>query len=277
MKENIILALKGFLIGLANIIPGVSGGTMMVSFGLYERLIGIASNLTKDIKKNIKFILPILIGAFVSIAFFSNIITICLDKYKVATPLLFTGLIMGGVPIIYKKTSKKLNISSIIAFTLTIIFMALIYLLLNKSSNVSFSNMQFTNYILLFIIGIVAAATMVIPGISGSFVLMLIGYYEPIVNVISDLTKFNNIFSNILILAPFGIGVLFGIISIAKLIKYLLKRFEVQTYSAILGFVISSGILIVSSLFGLSCSTIELVIGIILLIVGTLVTYKMES
>lgn len=278
MKNKIILGIKGFLIGLANIIPGVSGGTMAITFGIYEELIGIASNIFKNFKKNMGFIIPIGIGAVLSIALLSNVITIALDKYKVATPLLFVGLILGGFPTIYKKVGKNIiRTKNIIPFIITILFMLFIYMGIKDVNDVNLKNIDILGYMLLFIVGMIAAITMVVPGISGSFVLMLIGYYEPIVKTISELTKFNDIINNLLILVPFGLGVIVGIISVSKLIKYCLNKFENQTYSAIIAFVLSSIALIIYPLFKVECTTLELVIGVIMLIVGALITNKIEG
>lgn len=278
LKDKIILMIKGFLIGIANIIPGVSGGTMAVSFGIYEELINIASNIFKNFKKNITFILTIGIGALLSIALLSNIITIALDKYKVATPLLFVGLILGGFKTIQKNIGKKIiKPNNFIIFIITILFMMFLYLGINDSKEVDFTNIDVLEIISLFIIGIVTAITMIVPGISGSFVLMLLGYYKPIVKTISELTKFNDVLHNLLILIPFGVGIIFGIIVISKFIKYCLKKYSEQTYSAITAFVLSSIILIVYPIFKLVCTPLELVIGILLLIVGLLITYKMEG
>lgn len=278
MKEKLILGFKGFLIGIANIIPGVSGGTMAVSFGIYEQLISIASTFTKNIKKNIAFILPIGIGAVLAIGLLSNIITICLNNYKVATPLLFVGLILGGVPVVFKKVNKEIVKSkNLLSFLITLIFMGFIYLGVSEMGNVSFTDMNIMDYVLLFIVGVVAAVTMVVPGVSGSFVLMLIGYYEPIVETISNLTRFKDIFSNCLIIFPFGIGVLAGIVSISKLIKYCLKHYEIQTYSSILAFVVSSIVLIIYPLFSVTVSNTEITIGIVLMLLGTILTYKLEK
>lgn len=278
MKNKIILGIKGFLIGLANIIPGVSGGTMAITFGIYEELISIASNIFKNFKKNLGFILPIGIGAILSIALLSNVITIALDNYKIATPLLFVGLILGGFPTIYKKVGKNIiKMKNIIPFMITILLMVFIYIGIKDVNEVNFSNIDIFGYILLLIVGMIAAITMVVPGISGSFVLMLIGYYEPIVETISELTKFNNIIHNLFILIPFGIGVIIGIVSVSKLIKYCLNKFPGQTYSSIVAFVLSSVVLIIYPLFGIKCTILELVIGIILLLGGALITNKMEG
>lgn len=278
IKDKVILGFKGFLIGLANIIPGVSGGTMAVSFGIYEELIGIASNIFKNFKKNMAFILPIGIGAVIAIALLSNVITICLDKYQVATPLLFVGLILGGLPAIVKNIGKKITKpTNLIVFSITILFMLFIYLGIKDAKDVDFTNVDAIGYIILFIVGAIAAITMVVPGISGSFVLMLIGYYKPIVKTVSDLTHFNNIIHNLCILIPFGFGVLFGIVSVSKLIKYCLKKYPEQTYSSIVAFVLSSVVLIIYPLLNVSASITEFIVGIILLLMGSILTYKMEG
>ena len=278
IKDKIILGFKGFLIGLANIIPGVSGGTMAVSFGIYEEIIEIASNIFKNFKKNMAFILPIGIGAVIAIALLSNVITICLDKYQVATPLLFVGLILGGLPAIVKNIGKKITKpTNLIVFSITILFMLFIYLGIKDAKDVDFTNVDAIGYIILFIVGAIAAITMVVPGISGSFVLMLIGYYKPIVKTVSDLTHFNNVIHNLCILIPFVFGVLFGIVSVSKLIKYCLKKYPEQTYSSIVAFVLSSVVLIIYPLLNVSASIPELIVGIVLLLMGSILTYKMEG
>ena len=278
IKDKIILGFKGFLIGLANIIPGVSGGTMAVSFGIYEEIIEIASNIFKNFKKNMAFILPIGIGAVIAIALLSNVITICLDKYQVATPLLFVGLILGGLPAIVKNIGKKITKpTNLIVFSITILFMLFIYLGIKDAKDVDFTNVDAIGYIILFIVGAIAAITMVVPGISGSFVLMLIGYYKPIVKTVSDLTHFNNVIHNLCILIPFVFGVLFGIVSVSKLIKYCLKKYPEQTYSSIVSFVLSSVVLIIYPLLNVSASITELIVGIVLLLMGSILTYKMEG
>ena len=278
IKDKVILGFKGFLIGLANIIPGVSGGTMAVSFGIYEEIIEIASNIFKNFKKNMAFILPIGIGAVIAIALLSNVITICLDKYQVATPLLFVGLILGGLPAIVKNIGKKITKpTNLIVFSITILFMLFIYLGIKDAEDVDFTNVDAIGYIILFIVGAIAAITMVVPGISGSFVLMLIGYYKPIVKTVSDLTHFNNVIYNLCILIPFVFGVLFGIVSVSKLIKYCLKKYPEQTYSSIVAFVLSSVVLIIYPLLNVSASITELIVGIVLLLMGSILTYKMEG
>ena len=275
MKEKLTLAIKGFLIGVANIIPGVSGGTLAITLGIYEKLIGAISHFFKNLKENIKFIIPIGIGAVLSILLLSRVISFCLDKYTLATILFFIGLILGGIPLLNKKIKGHYkNVSNIIIFLLSFGFVVALSIL--KGENVvSFENMQVINYIMLFLVGVVAAATMIIPGVSGSFVLMLLGYYKPIVDTIGDLTKFNNIWQDMMILVPFGIGVLVGIVAISKLLEFLFKKYEVKTYFGVMGFIMASIITIFTGAEGLVFSVPQLLIGLILLGIGFVVAYKL--
>lgn len=275
MKEKLTLVIKGFLIGVANIIPGVSGGTLAITLGIYEKLIGAISHFFKNLKENIKFIIPIGIGAVLSILLLSRVISFCLDKYTLATILFFIGLILGGIPLLNKKIKGHYkNVSNIIIFLLSFGFVIVLSVL--KGENVvSFANMNIINYIMLFLVGVVAAATMIIPGVSGSFVLMLLGYYKPIVDTIGALTKFNNIWQNIMILVPFGIGVLVGIVAISKLLEFLFKKYEVKTYFGVMGFITASIITIFTGAEGLVFSIPQLLIGLMLLGIGFTAAYKL--
>lgn len=275
MKEKLTLVIKGFLIGVANIIPGVSGGTLAITLGIYEKLIGTISHFFKNLKENIKFIIPIGIGAVLSILLLSRVISFCLDKYTLATILFFIGLILGGIPLLNKKIKGHYkNVSNIIIFLLSFGFVFALSVL--KGENVvSFANMNIINYIMLFLVGVIAAATMIIPGVSGSFVLMLLGYYKPIVDTIGALTKFNNIWQNIMILVPFGIGVLVGIVAISKLLEFLFKKYEVKTYFGVMGFITASIITIFTGAEGLVFSVPQLLIGLMLLGIGFTAAYKL--
>lgn len=275
MKEKLTLVIKGFLIGVANIIPGVSGGTLAITLGIYEKLIETISHFFKNLKENIKFIIPIGIGAVLSILLLSRVISFCLDKYTLATILFFIGLILGGIPLLNKKIKGHYkNVSNIIIFLLSFGFVIALSIL--KGENVvSFENMNIINYIMLFLVGVVAAATMIIPGVSGSFVLMLLGYYKPIVDTIGALTKFNNIWQNIVILVPFGIGVLVGIVAISKLLEFLFKKYEVKTYFGVMGFIMASIITIFTGAEGLIFSVPQLLIGLVLLGIGFIAAYKL--
>ena len=277
--KNIILAIKGFFIGLANIIPGVSGGTLALTLGIYEKLIGCISHFFKNLKENIKFILPIGIGAVIAILSLSHLISFCLDNYVLPTILFFIGAILGGLPMLIKKVNgHKITISNIIIFLITSGIIILL-LFLNSETEVSFQNMNIIDYLLLFVVGVVASATMVIPGVSGSAVLMTIGYYKPILDIVKNLTDFSSLGSNLAILIPFGLGVLVGILLIAKVLEFLFKNFEVKTYYGVLGFIVASIISIIYQNLVINANFVfsfgSLIIGIILYILGFVVAYKL--
>ncbi len=284
MKDNLVLVVKGFIMGIANIIPGVSGGTLALILGIYEDFIGAISHFFSNFKKNICFLAPIAIGILLAIASLSRVIDYSYKHYPIPTSLFFVGLVIGGIPMLYSKVKGKKEVkqaSSYLIFLLTfalVIFMACSSLIFGEGLKVSLSNMGFVNYLLLFLVGVIAAATMVIPGVSGSLVLMLLGYYYPVIAVIKEFTSLKNIGSNILILGVFGIGVLLGIVLISKLIEFLFNKYEAKTYFGVLGFIIASIIAIpISTMLNIKVSfdIIQILIGIIFLVFGYTISYKL--
>lgn len=276
MKEKIKNFFVGLALGTANIIPGVSGGTIAMTMGIYERLIEIIGNIFKDLKKNIMYILPIAIGMVVAILTLSKLISYTLENYEFQTILFFVGLILGGIPFLLKKTKKK-DISLINIIIMVVCFGLVFSLNFIGEGNkvVSLDTITVGLLFELVLVGIIAAATMVVPGISGSFILMLLGFYKPIVDTISSLTNFDLLVHNLLILGAFGIGVLVGIVGISKIIGYLLKRQPVKTYYGIYGIIAAS---IVVILMGISSipSIGGILIGIALLILGFIGATKLN-
>ena len=275
--------IKGIMIGIANIIPGVSGGTMAVSLGIYDRLIGSISGLFREFKKSILFLIPIIIGAGIGIVGFTYAIEYLLDKHTFVTCMAFVGLILGGLPAIFssmraKVSSGGVGVFGILAFVIAIAISGGMPLLKESKDALTVIAVTPGNMVILFILGIVASATMVIPGVSGSMMLMIFGYYYAIINTIKtfldNLRAFDlaGMKDGILLLAPFGIGVVLGIFLIAKLITFLFEKYGVQTFCAILGLVISSPIAIfintglVSKLGSLSLW--EILFGIVLMAAG---------
>lgn len=276
MKDKIVLIIKGFFFGIANIIPGVSGGTMALTMGVYEDMIEVISHFFKDIKKSLGFVIPFGIGAVLSILLMSKLISAALVKFPFPTTLFFMGLIIGGIPLLTRKVkSEKVKPINILLFLMT--FGLIVGMAFMKDGNSVFDlgSLNIFSYILLFLVGMVAAATMVIPGVSGSFVLMLLGFYKPIVTTIGNLTDFSLLGHNISVLLPFGLGVLIGIVLVAKLIEFLFKKFEVSTYYAILGFIVASIFTLGITLFGVNISIIEVIIGIILFGIALVIGYKL--
>ena len=276
MKNKIVLMIKGFLFGIANIIPGVSGGTLALTMGVYEDLIESISHFFKDVRKSLKFLCVFGLGAVLSILLMSKVISLSLDKFPFPTTLFFVGLIIGGIPLLTRKVRKnKVKPFNVLLFLITFGIVIGMAFMQEGNNVVSLSNVTPWMMFLLFIVGMVAAATMVIPGVSGSFVLMLLGFYKPVVNTVSQLTDFSMLGHNLLILVPFGIGVLLGIVLIAKLIEFLFNKYELSTYYAILGFLIASIFTLCATLFGVDFSNIEVVVGVVLFVIAAVIGYKL--
>ncbi|MGL4450240.1 MAG: DUF368 domain-containing protein [Sarcina sp.] len=235
--EFVINILKGMVIGISNIIPGVSGGTMAVVLGIYDKLISTINNFFKDVKKNVIFLGAIGIGAILGIILFSKLLTYLLDPvngYMEATHFFFIGLIIGSLPIIYKKATeqkveKKNYIFLIVAF---IIVFGMSLMGDAESSAAVIRDFSFGAAIKLCIAGFVAAAAMILPGVSGSFILLLMGIYSTVVTAVSEM--------NIMLLIPVAIGVILGILTMTKLIEALFKRYPQTAYFTILGLILGS-------------------------------------
>ncbi len=251
----IIDIIKGIFVGIANVIPGVSGGTMAVSFGIYDKLLTSISHIFKDFKKSFKTILPIAIGMAIGIIGFSFIITILLEKQPFITASSFTGLILGGLPMIIASlkdswktdTKKSIPVGIIIFIIFTTIAVILPFINGGEDTGVLLTG-DLKTMITVFFMGLIAAAAMVIPGVSGSLVLMILGYYFSILasvkNFISSLKALDisAILSECKILIPFGIGCIVGILFISKIIEWLFGHFPTLTYFGILGLIIASPI-----------------------------------
>lgn len=244
--------LRGVLIGLANAIPGVSGGTMMVSMGIYDKIISSVTNIFKQWKKSLLTLLPYAIGMALGIVGLSFAIEYLFDNHPMPTALAFIGLILGGLPVMFGKVKgNKLNIGNGVIFLLFFAFIFLLQWLNGKNAADVSLVLTVPMVIRLFFVGVIAAATMVIPGVSGSMILMLLGFYTPVIEAVTTTIKtlvhgdFGGFVNQCLILLPFGLGVLIGIYYVAKLIEMLLNRFESYTYSAILGLIIASPFVII--------------------------------
>ena len=286
----ILDTIKGALIGVANVIPGVSGGTMAVSLGIYNRLISSISHLFRDFKKSIATLIPILLGCALGIVGFSYAIKYLLANQPLPTCLAFLGLILGGIPVLFKdmkegiKKSKngRLTAANLLAFLLLFAFAIALPLLKGSDDTLMTLTATPDTMVILFFMGVIAAATMVIPGVSGSMIMMILGYYYGIINSITgfiDGLKAGSISAmaaQLGILIPFGIGAVLGIFLISKLIEYLFERHTVSTYAAILGLILSSPFGIFYNTNALAHFTIPgFLIGIILFAAGGFVTWYM--
>lgn len=245
--------LKGMVIGIANIIPGVSGGTMMVAMGIYDKLIHCITHLFSEFKKSVMFLLPIALGMGVAIIASSFGLEYLFQHFPIQTNLLFIGLIIGGLPAIWKNVKgNKIKPGHIAAFLVFFALVAGMAIMGETEGNAADLSFGLLNVIKLFLVGVIASATMVIPGVSGSMVLLLIGYYNPILTAINDFMRalvtldMNGILTGCGVLIPFGVGVVAGIFAIAKLIEVIFQKFPLYAYWAIIGLIVASPVAIIA-------------------------------
>jgi len=274
--------LKGMVIGIANIIPGVSGGTMMVSMGIYDKLIHCITHLFSEFKKSVLFLLPIAVGMVVAIAASSFGLTWLFDNFPIQTNLLFIGLILGGLPAIWKKVKgNKLKPGHIIAFLVFFILVAGLAAMGETEGNAADLSFSLLNVLKLAGVGIIASATMVIPGVSGSMVLMLMGFYHPVLNAIKDfftaLASFDidGILQGMGILVPFGIGVVVGVFGIAKLVEIIFEKCPLYAYWAIIGLIVASPVAIFLMGSFPALTVLSAVTGVLALALGVLIAMKL--
>ncbi len=255
------LIIFGAIIGIANIIPGVSGGTMAVILGVYDKMISAISNWRTQFVNSVKFLALIGIGAVAGIFLFANVIDYTLEHFPMATNMVFVGLIIGSIPMIYQKaTASKISVSGVLAFVVCFGFM-MFMMLVTPSESAAITTLTVSSFLRIFLSSAVAAGAMIIPGISGSFVLLLLGLYTTILTAISDF--------NILILVPVGLGCGIGILLCAKIIERLFAKAPCQTYLGILGFMIGS----VPIIFPAISLNIELFVSILLAIGAAAAAY----
>lgn len=244
----IILALKGFLIGLAFIIPGISGGTVAIYLGVYDKMLHAIGHVFSEFKKSLAFLLPIFIGIAISVVALAKLLGILLNWNSFVVLMLFIGLIIGGIPSLAKKLgAKPFTASSIIAFLIAFVLVMALFIGERALSGSGIANfeMKWTNVLLIVFLGMIASMKMIVPGISGSALLMTLGFYTAIVtNVIGKILDFSNIGYNLFVVIPFAIGVAIGIILFSKVIEYLLHRYKVTAFAAIIGFVLASAVVI---------------------------------
>ncbi len=276
------MILKGVMMGVANIIPGVSGGTMAVSMGIYDKMIHAATHLFSEFKKSMKILIPIVIGMGTGIVVLARIIEYMFAKVPFQTNLLFIGLIIGGLPAITKKVKgKTIRLGHILSFLLFFGLVAGMALLGEEEGAAADLSFNLVNVVKLFGVGIVASATMVIPGVSGSMMLMLMGYYNPILSEINhfidQLIHFNiqGLLEGCKVLVPFGIGVVVGIFAIAKAIEIIFEKFPEHAYWAIIGLIAASPVAIFLLNNMGTITILSILTGVVALAVGIIIALKL--
>jgi len=278
--------LNGLAFGITETIPGVSGGTIAIILGFYFELINAINSFGRSLRKNLKFLVPVALGTVSGIILFSSVINYLLEKFSFPTMLFFIGLIAGITPHIFRKVKEKGKNLKTFEIILMIIPFAILILISNLKSITlnldEFSGVQLMIYI--FFSGVLAAAALVIPGISGSFVLLLLGVYPAAIYSVSAIgifladTSNTELFLNICkVLGPLAAGVITGGLCMIRLIENLLKNYQKRIYSVIFG-------LLSGSLFALfrepmvyksGISAAVIIAGIVTFSAGCAVSYRL--
>ena len=262
----VLLILKGFIIGIAKIIPGVSGAVLSISLGVYERLLDILGHPLKIKLDDLIFLFFLLVGAFGGILLFSMGIKWCLNNYYLSTMLFFVGLIIGGMPEIISEIEKKdFKLSNIIIFLIS--FFLIIILTNLNSGDTSSSN----HY---FLMGTIESLTTIIPGISGTAIFMALGWYENLLDVINGVLTFS---ASFYISFNFILGFIISTVLVSKLLNFVFKRYKIRAYICVLGFMCGSLLTMFNSIFKININIFEIIIGILLFLLGIVFTMKINK
>ena len=250
--------LKGILIGIGKILPGVSGSLIAISLGVYYKSIHIIGNIYKINKNDLIFLSNLLIGICISIVLFSKLIINLLNIYYIQTMLLFLGLITGCINGLLKIIKKDLNFINII-FLLFPLLIILLINIINIKINISI------NYFTIFFLGILESITMILPGVSGTALFMYLNIYQNILGLMSTITLDSIIFIT---------GIIIGFILFSKVISIILLKYKIKLLYVITGLMISTILIILKDTLNCDYDFSSLLTGTILFVIGYFITKK---
>ncbi|MEJ7541826.1 DUF368 domain-containing protein [Staphylococcus intermedius] len=262
---------RGFAMGISDLIPGVSGGTIALLLGIYDDFIQSVSGVfSKNFKKSILFLLPIAIGMALAIGILSSVINYLLAEQTVPTMFFFFGLILGIIPFLMRisRFRQTYHVQHWIVLVVCAVILASMAFFKGDSAvptHIDLSGPMLIKYV---IAGICASSAMLLPGISGSFVLLLFGVYSTVTFSISEAVRFN--FEGLPVIFLVGIGIVIGFLIASKIITFILEHYTYLTYAAILGLVIGS---LFSVFPGLPSTGLTWIVSIVTLIIGFVISY----
>ena len=290
MKKIIRNFLNGVALGITETIPGVSGGTIAIILGCYGELIETVNHFTENLRKYIKFLLPFLLGVAAGMVTFSSVINYVIKHFSFPTMTFFIGLIAGIIPLVCKKVKEPgrwFNFKEMILIIIPVLVLLVISTLKHlvaaePAETINHISMPFMLFI--FFAGIVAAAALVIPGVSGSFMLLLFGIYPLVIESVSSL---GHLFTGVSdaslmpdiakVLLPLVLGIIIGFFSMVRLIEKLLKNHNKTTYLIILGLLLGSVYALLGEpiIFQSGVSAPVIILGIETLLLGGLVSFNL--
>ena len=257
---NLKLILKGFIVGIGKIIPGVSGSMLAITLGIYEDIIKAITNFFSNIKANSKLLINFGLGVILAIILFSNLILFMLKNYYAEVMNLFLGLIIGTLmPFI-----KSIKFSSKNIFIFIIFFLLTLYLTTFSPNTPFIFKGTIINYLYTSFLGMIDAFTSIVPGISGTAIYMTLGSYEYVLSILGNPFSFPFII--------YGIGLIIGIILVSYLINYLFKRWKDESYMCFFALMLGS----ISLLFLSLKDYFNIYLGIYL-IIGSIIGYIFDK
>ncbi len=224
----------GILMGLANLVPGVSGGTMILAMGLYESFIGALADVSRlrFSRSSLVFLVVLLAGALVALVGLSGLAVGLVIDHRWIMYSLFIGMTLGGAPELWKEC-KPLRAAPIVSFSVAFALMATLAWGLRDAHIPE-------NTIVFVCMGMLGAASMILPGISGSYMLLLFGMYDVVIGALSASALKEDPTGSLKILVPVGIGAVLGMGLLSNLLKHLLAKFPAASHSALLGLLVGS-------------------------------------
>ncbi|SEB18071.1 putative membrane protein [Thalassobacillus cyri] len=255
---------RGILMGASDVVPGVSGGTIAVVLGIYDRLIDAINGIfSRRWKEQLGFLIPLFIGVGTAIILLSRLIEWLFEHYPAPTKFFFLGLIIGVLPYLYHKADMKHTFKGKHYGLLLIgaVFVASLSFF-QAGETEPMQNLTLSSYILLFFSGWLASSAMVLPGISGSFILLIIGVYSTIISGVSNF--------KLDIIAVVGVGLVIGVVIMSKIVKFFLENYTAGTFAVIIGLVIGSVFVIFP---GVPESGVMMAVSVVAFIGGLLAAY----
>ena len=232
LQQTLITIFQGLWIGGTMTVPGVSGGSMAMILGIYDKLIFSINSFLKRPKENIVFLLKVAVGAGIGIILFSRVILLLLSQYSFPTRYFFIGAVVGGLPMILREAKVKRLSLPVILYPLAGILLVLLIAMLPSGLFTANLNQGIGAILLQILAGVIVAVALVLPGISGSQMLLMLGLYEQVIQAVSSF--------DLVALIPFGIGGVAGTLLSARLIEKAIRSYPQATYLFILGFIIGS-------------------------------------
>ncbi|EOB7115101.1 TPA: DUF368 domain-containing protein [Staphylococcus aureus] len=263
--------LKGFAMGTSDLVPGVSGGTIALLLGIYNQFIASISGIfSRRFWPSFTFLIPIIIGMLLAMGSLSNLFNYLLSQHHIPTMFFFGGLIIGIVPYLLKISNYKTSFTTKhYMMVIAGIAILIVITLMNNSDKHAGETLTLSTGLIIkyFIAGMCASSAMLLPGISGSFMLLVFGVYGTVMLAISEVVKLN--FAGLPILLAVGFGVLAGFIISSKIIQYFLTHHKLMTFALIIGFVVGS---LFAVFLGLPTNIVMWFVSLVVFIIGFIVS-----